>query len=117
MRGIVYELIAYRNEPGETSIREAVVLSLLSAIFERALPLPSQGTAEGYTVRILPEDPVEFHDGRGRRPEIDYLVCLDDDAGAPPLPPRHRGEEEADGETVATVVHVRCESKYLQAVL
>ena len=108
VRGIVYDLsappIAFRNEPGETCIREAVVLPLLSAIFERALPLRSEGTAEGYTVQILPEDPVGLHDGRPR----DRLSgVFGRRRGRPRLPPRHRGQEEAHGEAVTAIIHVR----------
>ena len=49
----------------------------MTTIFDRALPL------ESYTVHIVPEDPVALHDGKERHPEIDYVVCLDDNTGAP----------------------------------
>ena len=86
VQGIAYDLTSplhILNASNEASVRETVVLPLLNAIFERAIPLLSEGTTESYTVRILPEAPIELHNGRGRCPEIDYLVCLDNDAGAP----------------------------------
>ena len=79
--GIIFDLaipiIAYRGDPTEVSVREGLILPILRRIFERAPILP-EDNSNMFNVRIVPEDRVQLRQQRGRRPEVDYVVSIND---------------------------------------
>ena len=83
MGGIIHDLsfpiIAYRGEPKEASVREGLILPILSTIYQHAPMIPSNSSGSLLDVRLVPEDKIELRrSSPGRRPEIDYIISVED---------------------------------------
>ena len=80
--GIIHELsfpiIAYRGEPKEASVREGLILPILSTIYQHAPMIPTNTSSGLFDVRLVPEDKIELRrSSPGRRPEIDYIASVE----------------------------------------
>ena len=82
--GIIHDLsfpiIAYRGrgEPKEASVREGLILPILSTIYQHAPMIPTNTSSDLFDVRLVPEDKIELRrSSPGRRPEIDYIISIE----------------------------------------
>lgn len=79
-------IIAYRGDPTEVSVREGLILPILRRIFERAPMLPEDNSSM-FNIKTVPEDRVPLRQQRGRRPEVDFVVSINDASSGATIKP------------------------------
>ena len=73
-------LVSFKDAANESTIREGLLLPVLSRILTHINMIPStkEECDSSFTIHLLPEDKLCFIPGkRGRRPEVDYVISIE----------------------------------------
>ena len=70
-------LIAFRSAPKECSVKDGLLLPVLTTIFKYAPLKPNLASCDGFDIHVVPEDKIVLKGGRGRKPEVDFVISIE----------------------------------------